>query len=271
MGTRKPTLILVHGAWHTSACWEQLISHLQPLGYKCVTIDLPSTGPAETLMGITLEDDIAAIRQLILDVLGQGEDAVVVSHSVGCVASQAATSQLPSDQPGKVLAIALIASVLIPPQMSVLEWSGGPAPMHDIDEANNAVYIGGPGAKDLFYHDLPDHVADKAISDTHPAHAYSALSTPPQATSSGHLDGIPTHFLVTTLDPGLPLHYQQKMIVDADAMMAEKGFQDPNWKHIPIRVELSVTGHTPFVGDEERVARCGEFVRRSAGENIPVT
>ncbi len=38
----RPTLLLVHGAWHGAWCWERLLEPLARRGVAVATLDLPS-------------------------------------------------------------------------------------------------------------------------------------------------------------------------------------------------------------------------------------
>lgn len=73
----RPTLLLVHGAWHGSWFWEPLISELGEFDVR--TVDLPScTGGPDELGG--LEDDAETVRAAIAGINGP---VVVVAHSYG--------------------------------------------------------------------------------------------------------------------------------------------------------------------------------------------
>lgn len=76
----KPTLLLVHGAWHTPECWARVIPLMEAQHYKCVSVGLPSvnSNPHKRL-----EDDIQAVRTAIQFETSQGNDVVLVVHSYG--------------------------------------------------------------------------------------------------------------------------------------------------------------------------------------------
>lgn len=58
----KPGLVFVHGAWHDSSCWDQVIAILNQKDYKTVAINLPSASgdPSASLL-----DDIEVLRAAI--------------------------------------------------------------------------------------------------------------------------------------------------------------------------------------------------------------
>ncbi len=78
----KPTLVLVHGSWHCPEHYDLLVPALSHLGYKSAAVSLPSTQSPEDPPH-TLADDTAAVREVVLGELDQGNDVVVISHSYG--------------------------------------------------------------------------------------------------------------------------------------------------------------------------------------------
>ena len=84
----KPTLLLVHGAWHNAAGFSALQKELEALNIKSVTVELPSVGLANAALG-DMYADAAAVHQAINSIDG---DCVVLGHSYGgIVITQAAT------------------------------------------------------------------------------------------------------------------------------------------------------------------------------------
>ncbi len=69
-----PALLLVHGAWHGSWCWEPLRAHLT--GWRVETVALPSTGGP----GRGVQDDAEVVRAAVKAIDGP---VVVVAHSYG--------------------------------------------------------------------------------------------------------------------------------------------------------------------------------------------
>ena len=75
----KPTIIFVHGAWHSVQFFEKVIPILEPLGYRCVTVPLPSVGSSPPVK--SLNEDIEAVRGAVLKELDAGRDVVINAHS----------------------------------------------------------------------------------------------------------------------------------------------------------------------------------------------
>ncbi|MDY0827847.1 alpha/beta hydrolase [Microbacterium sp. BG28] len=77
----RPTLLLVHGAWHGAWCWDGLIRVLTERGWDVRAIDLP-TVHAPHKEGLGMQDDADAVRAAIDAIAGP---VVVVAHSYGGV------------------------------------------------------------------------------------------------------------------------------------------------------------------------------------------
>ena len=92
----KPVFVLLHGAWHTPACYAPLTSLLSIHGYTSICPALPSVGltpsPAEALKA-----DIAVVRVAVQELLNDGRDVVVVMHSYSGIPGGSALEGLDKD------------------------------------------------------------------------------------------------------------------------------------------------------------------------------
>jgi len=73
------TIVLVHGAWHGSWCWQRVTPLLENRGLAVRTVDLPSVG-ALPGAGTNLSADAAAVEAVIASVAGP---VVLCGHSYG--------------------------------------------------------------------------------------------------------------------------------------------------------------------------------------------
>jgi pimeloyl-ACP methyl ester carboxylesterase len=79
--SKKPNIMLVHGAWADGTCWSKVILLLQAEGYNVTAAQIPLT---------SLENDIEVTRRLLAD---QPAPTVLVGHSYGgAVITGAATA-----------------------------------------------------------------------------------------------------------------------------------------------------------------------------------
>jgi pimeloyl-ACP methyl ester carboxylesterase len=86
----KPTLILVHGAWHNGAGFARLQNELEKEGIASKTVELLSVGSAGTKLG-DMYGDAEIVRSAIESVDG---NCVVLGHSYGGLAITQASSGL---------------------------------------------------------------------------------------------------------------------------------------------------------------------------------
>src|SRR5690348_15509027 len=77
----KPQVLLVHGAWHGSWCWDRVRAALDRQAITTTAIDLPSCGRDPARLG-GLADDAAAIAAAAAAISG---DVVICAHSYGGV------------------------------------------------------------------------------------------------------------------------------------------------------------------------------------------
>src|SRR5690242_14165031 len=89
----KPTIVAVHGAWHSPECWQPLTEILQTHGYSVRAVALPSVVDEGAQPPSDPRDDIAAVREAILAVL-EGSDVLVVPHSYGGIPTTSAVKGL---------------------------------------------------------------------------------------------------------------------------------------------------------------------------------
>ncbi|OAL38176.1 hypothetical protein AYO20_02628 [Fonsecaea nubica] len=153
MSASKPTIILVHGAWHSPEHFrplEQALNSPPPSssssggangganGYRTISPWLPSMH--YTHLGLpppsNIADDIAAIRQAIISELTSHPttNVVVLSHSYGTVPATAALEGLDIAARARagygngVTAHMVISGLLAPAGTSLLDWGGGKVP-----------------------------------------------------------------------------------------------------------------------------------------------
>ena len=75
----KP-VVLVHGAWHGSWCWERVTPYLDAANIEWAAPDLPSA--ADAASGANQAEDDQVVRAA-LDLLPGDEEAILLGHSRG--------------------------------------------------------------------------------------------------------------------------------------------------------------------------------------------
>lgn len=80
-----PTILLVHGAWHTPRAYEPLTRALEARNFKTICPLLPSCNPALPPTH-SLAEDVSLIRSIATRLIeDEGQEVVAIAHSYGGV------------------------------------------------------------------------------------------------------------------------------------------------------------------------------------------
>ncbi|KAM0331399.1 hypothetical protein ACHAQA_003072 [Verticillium albo-atrum] len=132
MSSVKPSILLVHGAWHQPSHYDLLTTALRESGYNVITPANVTAGSAEEVKGKTHLDDLEVIRASIKPILDAGEEIVVLSHSYGgipgsaVVEGNAIEDRAAQGLKGGIKAAIYVAAFAVPQRgLSVLDAVGG--------------------------------------------------------------------------------------------------------------------------------------------------
>jgi hypothetical protein len=82
MASTKPTILILHGAWHHPVHWAKQISLLQSNSYEVLCPVQPSYNAQPAIT--TLQDDAAFIKAVLSKLINEeGKEVIVVMHSFG--------------------------------------------------------------------------------------------------------------------------------------------------------------------------------------------
>jgi pimeloyl-ACP methyl ester carboxylesterase len=144
--SRSPTtLVLVHGAWHGSWCWQRVAPLIERSGISVRTVDLPSTS-RQPPISADLSGDALVVRKLIDELAGE---VLVCGHSYGgMVISHSAVGSHP-----RVRHLIYLCAFMPDDGESLISIGGGkPAPWIETDERGMTLPDLSKAA-DLFYGD----------------------------------------------------------------------------------------------------------------------
>lgn len=134
--TTKPTILLIHGAWHTPATWDALRSTLHSASYPTLAPALPSSGSLVS----SHHDDIAIIRrELERLILSESKQVVLVCHSYGGMVGSGAVAGLEAyrrkaeKKQGGVLHCIFLCAFLVPIGKAVADMEDERPAWHHID------------------------------------------------------------------------------------------------------------------------------------------
>ena len=79
---KNPVILFVHGAWHQPVHFRPVMGKLKDAGYRTVCPQQPTFGRHGTdLTKVSMYDDATCIRDVIVNLLEEGQLIVVVMHS----------------------------------------------------------------------------------------------------------------------------------------------------------------------------------------------
>ena len=234
-GPTKPTIVLVHGAFETSAVWGQVKATLEGDGYKVLNVDLPGrTGNEAPTNEVTLESYQRAVATAIA---GETAPVVLVGHSFGGFTISAEAEA----EPRKVKTLVYVAAYIPKSGDSLLSMATADkgsklGPLLVIDKQRGFASVKEGAGGGVFASDGSRQVQD-AVSGAVIAEPLAPLATPVTLTSAmfGKVDKVAIR---TLRDQVISPSFQAAMI-----------------KAAPVRLALTIdTGHVPFVTQPKALA-----------------
>jgi pimeloyl-ACP methyl ester carboxylesterase len=216
-------IVLVHGGWHGSWCWERVLPLLAERGLEARTVDLPSCGPDRASRG-DLDDDASAVRAAVHAIDGP---VMLVAHSWGGVVVTEAAVDLPA-----VSRLVFLCAYVPDAGESVASLRAGRRARPWIRARDGALEVDPAAARDVLYHDCDPETAAWAIARLVPQNAACVG----QAPSVAAWRALPCAYVRTARDRVVPHELQEVFAARADEA-----------------VELP-TGHSPFLARPELVA-----------------
>lgn len=88
----KPTYVLLPGAWHTPAAYDDVVDSLAKHGYPAISFSLPSFNATPAHHDFSA--DVIAIRNCLTELVSQEKDVILVVHSYAGLPGGEATKDL---------------------------------------------------------------------------------------------------------------------------------------------------------------------------------
>ncbi|KAF2649600.1 alpha/beta-hydrolase [Lophiostoma macrostomum CBS 122681] len=268
----KPTILLVHGSWHTPDIYAPLLQTLNARGFETHCPQLPTASPEYLLLdpanpsrdqppppdGHPVQTADAEVLVAILFQLVEEESkqVLVVAHSSGGWSSNEAilpAYQCPVRQKagksGGVLGIFCISALLCPPGESVLSTMLSALSSSRLDTDLAKVFTFHPhgistvkNPADSFFHDLVEQGRMREVDEY--SHMLSACPTLTTGPTNDAMSDVRVGYLVCESDRVLPAKAQESMI---------RGLEERRGKEVArYRCE---GGHECFLAYTEVVAR----------------
>ncbi|MFE9098137.1 alpha/beta fold hydrolase [Streptomyces sp. NPDC007264] len=188
-GVSRPTLLLVHGAWHGAWCWEKLTPVLGADGWTTRTVDLPSAGR---------EAGVRDDARVVLDELERIDGpVVVVAHSYGGIPVTEAVADA-----AHVAHVVYLAAYRLDVGESLLGYHGAPVPPepHGFQPVPRQPVP-------MFYTDVPQAEAEEATERLVPQSTRSFSE--PLTRAGWHT--VPSTYVVCERDRALPPQNQEEL------------------------------------------------------------
>lgn len=130
--SRKPLLLFTPGAWHKPIYFSAVMSRCVAAGHEVDTLSFPSTGIV--VPPGSLNEDIAVVRNKVVELSDSGKDIVIVSHSWSALPVNCALDGLSKKEreregkPGGIAKLIFVAAFVIPEGISLFEACGNVNP-----------------------------------------------------------------------------------------------------------------------------------------------
>ncbi|KAI1076813.1 alpha/beta-hydrolase [Whalleya microplaca] len=241
----KPVFVLLHGAWHSPRCWNNVVAALDKAGYSTVVPALPSSG--STPPTPDWSEDVETIRKTVLDLVLEN-DVVVVMHSFSGTTGGTALEGL--DKPkcasmglrGGVIRLVYIAAFIVPAgfQHSPHGTRDNMVPEMRTNFDAGVITVAPEHLKGMFYQDLDDETIAELGKDLRPQSLGAYWST----TTHAAWRHIPTTYVLCTGDRPSTVAAAQYLVDTAKASGTHK---------IDNIIKID-TGHSPFISKPELTA-----------------
>lgn len=212
-----PTIVLVHGAWHTPPNYQTYIDALQKEGFKVHCPRLPSCSGISPPTA-TLSDDVTCIRQTVQSLVETGERVLMVMHSYGGAVATSALDGLSlaerkaAGQPGGVIHLLYLCAYILDSGSTCWGVLQDAKMAHLWDQFIDTQADGMSFPKDpnlLFFSRLAEqNTVDKALPHL-VRFPDVCLHTP---TTGAAWKDIPTTYISTVADYSVPKIYQDVML-----------------------------------------------------------
>ncbi|KAE8318229.1 Alpha/beta hydrolase fold-1 [Aspergillus transmontanensis] len=226
---RRPTFLVIHGAWHHPELYGTFCKAIENRGTEVVCPRLPSCS-GELPPTKTIQDDIALIRATAESLIQDGKQVFAVMHSYGGMVGTDALEGL------GIQRLIYLAAFVPSSGKSLVDMLGGSmAPFIVCDEQG---MLRVPDAASVFYQDLPDDEAAFWAERLVPLPQSAFLN---RITREAYR-GIPATYILCKDDRAIPASAQEMMISNVQSAGASMDV---------VRITAS---HSPFLSMPESTA-----------------
>ncbi|KAE8376041.1 Alpha/beta hydrolase fold-1 [Aspergillus bertholletiae] len=229
--TTRPTILVIHGAWHHPEFYASFCKALEDLGCEVVCPRLPTCND-DVPPTKKLADDVALIRQTAQSLLDEGKTVVAVMHSYGGVVGTDALH-------GLAINHLIYMTAFIPPSGKGLSgmFGGQLPPFITVDDEKGLLTVPDPAT--WFFNDLPAEEA-AAWAQKLVVHPISAQADP--ITHEAYRSS-PATYIVCEQDAALIPMVQEIMI------------ENVRKAGVDLDIERLPASHSPFLSMPDTTAK----------------
>ncbi|KAJ5273481.1 hypothetical protein N7478_008606 [Penicillium angulare] len=243
-----PSIVLVHGAWHTPPNYRSYVDALQKQGFEVHCPRLPTCSGVSPPTA-SLPEDIAYVREIIKSLVNNGQRVLMIFHSYGGAVGGSAVEGLSiaerkaAGKPGGVIHLLNLCGYLLRANTSVFDVIRE-AGYQDLVEdymptAPDGLCSVTDPATGFFSGRASQEIVDEALNAVvkFPIQAFHDVVT-------GYAwKTIPTTYIRTLQDGGVPTVYQDIMLGKAQ----EDG--------ISLKVKTFDADHSLFITEQEEMVK----------------
>ncbi|KAI1277409.1 Alpha/beta hydrolase fold-1 [Xylaria sp. FL0933] len=245
MPAKRPAVVLVPGAWTAPIAYRKLVSALEARFFNVHVPALPTNNGARP-PGSSFEGDIQAVRQVVQQLVNDGNEVIVLMHSYGGVAGTSALEGLTRKDiqaqglPGGVVHLIYVAAFMLclgQNIRTVVQAVKLPGRNSLVQFADDGTWFPTDPVS-LLYHDLTpeDQMEQKNLLEW----GNSVILT--GNTTYEAWKDVPTLYVRSTEDRWLPPEFQDFCLQNAGNAGAS------------ISVSALPSGHSPYVNFVEELA-----------------
>ncbi|TVY29754.1 hypothetical protein LHYA1_G002033 [Lachnellula hyalina] len=217
MAASLPTIVLVHGAWHTQPNYHNYIEALKAQGFKVLTPHLPSSS-GKSPPDASFPEDVVAVREVVENLVEAGERVLMVMHSYGgavgtdAITGLSFTERKAEGKKGGVIHLFYMCAYILPPGATI--WS-------IVEEAQMTQFwpqfVDNAADGSSFPHDpkllfFGDGVEQRVVDEALPHLVRSPLSMFHTETKGSAWKIVPATYILTQQDYSVPRVYQDIML-----------------------------------------------------------
>ncbi|KAL1987390.1 hypothetical protein VTN96DRAFT_4106 [Rasamsonia emersonii] len=255
-----PTIVLVHGAWHTPQNYQSYIDALKAKGFTVHCPQLPSCSGASPSKA-SLPEDVACVRDVVTRLADAGERVLMLMHSYGgavgtdAVEGLAFSERKAAGLPGGVVHLLYLCAYILPPGSTVFGVFEEAGVAHLWPEFVDNAEDGSTFPRDpvlLLLNGIDDkEVVDRALS--HLVRAPMSIFT--TATKGSAWRIVPATYIHTQQDYAVGRPYQD--------LMLEKVRKEG----VTLRTEEYDANHSIFITKQEEMVQAA--LKAAADERNP--